>query len=114
MERRAADVQAIRVILSSSAHGAQITQSRSAAIWGSEDLVQKSLDLWQKRLGHQGDVRFHLCLGHLRPVLTIVLQIVLSQEPADANEPRGPASRAASDSMEPLQLVSSTKLMPRR
>lgn len=94
MERRAADVQAIRVILSSSAHGAQITQSGSAAIWGSEDLVQKSLDLWQKRLGHQGD-------------------IVLSQEPADANEPRGPASRAASDSMEPLQLVSSTKLMPR-
>ncbi|THH01771.1 hypothetical protein EW026_g1020 [Hermanssonia centrifuga] len=61
MERRSADVQAIRVILNASPP--RPTQA-GAAIWGSEELLKKALDLWQKKFGHRGE-------------------IVLSQEPAD-------------------------------
>lgn len=56
MERRAADVQAIRVILSNSPNGAQTNSQSGASIWGSEELVKKSLELWQKRFGHRGEV----------------------------------------------------------
>jgi kinesin family protein 1 len=52
-ERRAADVQAIRVILSN----CPSRPVRSASVvWRSEQLLQKSLDLWQKQLGHRGEV----------------------------------------------------------
>ncbi|KAI5122123.1 hypothetical protein M0805_000771 [Coniferiporia weirii] len=61
-ERRAADVQAIRTVLAASPSSA--TQSGSA-IWGSEEVLQKALTLWQKKFGHAG-------------------KIVLSQEPPDA------------------------------
>ena len=55
MERRAADVQAVRVILANSPVAAQPPQA-DAAVWGSEKLLQKSLELWQKRFGHRGKV----------------------------------------------------------
>jgi len=55
MERRAADVQAVRVILVNSPVAAQPPQA-DAAVWGSEKLLQKSLELWQKRFGHRGKV----------------------------------------------------------
>ncbi|KAI0318110.1 kinesin-like protein [Amylostereum chailletii] len=90
MERRAADVQAIRVILSSSPSGSQPIQAGSVE-WASQELVQKSLELWKKRFGHQGE-------------------IVLSQEPTPPDSPGKPAKREIE---EPMQLVSSTKLMPR-
>ncbi|THH18020.1 hypothetical protein EW146_g2885 [Bondarzewia mesenterica] len=93
MERRAADVQAIRVILAASPHAVQTFQSGSA-IWGSEELLEKSLELWQKRFGHPGE-------------------IVLTQEPSEGDESNGSYTKDASDSMESLQLVSSTKLVPR-
>ena len=56
MERRAADVQAVRVILANTPVAAQPPQA-DAAVWGSEKLLQKSLELWQKRFGHRGQVR---------------------------------------------------------
>lgn len=52
-ERRAADVQAIRTILA-------ITPPRppqaDAAVWGSDILLMKTLQLWKRRAGHPGDV----------------------------------------------------------
>ena len=56
MERRAADVQAIRVILANSPVAAQPPQA-DAAVWGSEKLLRKSVELWQKQSGDRGQVR---------------------------------------------------------
>lgn len=53
MERRAADVQAIRVILTASP--VKPTQA-DAVVWASEDALRKALALWQKRFGHRGEV----------------------------------------------------------
>jgi kinesin family protein 1 len=54
MERRAADVQAIRVILASSLikHSGQ----SGVNIWGGDEILRKSVDLWQKKFGHRGEV----------------------------------------------------------
>ena len=52
-ERRSADVQACRVILAASPPRPVQVGSIS---WRSEDLLQRSLGLWQRRLGHQGEV----------------------------------------------------------
>lgn len=52
-ERRAADVQAVRVILLNFPPRPSQVDSM---VWGSETLLQKSLDLWQKRFGHRGEV----------------------------------------------------------
>ncbi|KAH9991622.1 hypothetical protein BJV74DRAFT_877977 [Russula compacta] len=88
MERRAADVQAVRVILTNS--------PADAAVWASEKLLQKSLELWQKQLGHRD-------------------QIALSQEPTEARDAGNPAPRYqdAHSRSESPQLVASTKLVPR-
>ena len=56
MERRAADVRAIRVILAS-APPKPPTQANSM-VWGGEALLKKSVDLWQKKFGHRGEVSF--------------------------------------------------------
>ncbi|KAF8495218.1 kinesin-like protein [Russula emetica] len=97
MERRAADVQAVRVILANSPVAAQPPQA-DAAVWSSEKHLRKSLELWQKRFGHRG-------------------QIVLSQEVTelgDANRLalRNQDARRRSESPQP-QLIASTKLVPR-
>lgn len=52
-ERRAADVQAVRVIL---ANTPPRPSQADAMLWGSEALLQKSLELWQKQFGHRGKV----------------------------------------------------------
>jgi len=52
-ERRAADVQAIRVILSASPPK---PISVDTLAWRTDDLLQKSLALWQKQFGHRGKV----------------------------------------------------------
>lgn len=52
-ERRAADVQAIRVIL---AHFPPRSLDADAMAWRAEGLLKKSIDLWQKKFGHPGDV----------------------------------------------------------
>jgi kinesin family protein 1 len=67
-ERRAADVQAVRVLLSTIA--LRPVQSESA-VWRSEDLLQKSLDLWQKRFDHCGTV----CQA------SVIAETIANQEP---------------------------------
>ncbi|KAH9027235.1 kinesin-like protein [Lactarius pseudohatsudake] len=79
MERRAADVQAA-----------------DAAVWGSDQLVHKSLELWKKQFGHRGE-------------------IVLSQEPTELEDAGklGTRRQITVDASESRQLISSTKLVPR-
>ncbi|TFY53427.1 hypothetical protein EVG20_g10118 [Dentipellis fragilis] len=93
MENRAADVQAVRVILATTPYGAHTPQS-GTAVWGSEEVLQKSLELWQKKFGHRGE-------------------IVLSQEPSETEESVKSAGKDDRESGEPLQLISTTKLVPR-
>lgn len=59
MERRSADVQAIRVVLNAMGNRGPPSQSGSL-IWKSEELSKKALDLWQKQFGHKGQVRIFL------------------------------------------------------
>ncbi|KAI0699809.1 kinesin-domain-containing protein [Cytidiella melzeri] len=94
MERRAADVQAIRVILAASPpRPLQV----GAVEWGSEQLLQKAVDLWRKKFGHKGE-------------------IVLSQEPLESEAAsvnsvsRAPSVRSVDSS---LKLISQTKVVPR-
>ncbi|KAJ8595053.1 kinesin-domain-containing protein [Rhizopogon salebrosus TDB-379] len=53
-ERRAADVQAVRVLLASST--LPVRPDPGTAVWGSEALLRKALGLWQKRFGHVGEI----------------------------------------------------------
>lgn len=52
-ERRAADVQAIRVILTNSPPRPVPVDTLA---WRADDLLKKSLSLWQKQFGHRGKV----------------------------------------------------------
>ncbi|KIK55370.1 hypothetical protein GYMLUDRAFT_47928 [Collybiopsis luxurians FD-317 M1] len=90
MEERAADVQAVRVILATVP--SQPIQTDALA-WRADQLVQKSLALWQRRFGHLGN-------------------IVLSQEPSE-EEPFSSTKFMGSDSLDGLKLISETKIIPR-
>ncbi|KAI1788971.1 kinesin-domain-containing protein [Ganoderma leucocontextum] len=98
MERGAADVQAIRVILATSPSSK--VQQQDADVWASdasEGLVRKALALWQKRFGHRGE-------------------IVISQEqpePDVLSVNSGKASVSDALSVDSLKLNASTKLVPR-
>ncbi|KAI0922064.1 hypothetical protein AcV5_000508 [Taiwanofungus camphoratus] len=93
MERRAADVQAIRVILASSPNS-RVTQT-DAVVWASEDLLRKALALWQKRFGHRGE-------------------IVISQDPVEPDESSVESGRTSgTQSTDSVKLTSSTKVVPR-
>ncbi|KAK7471223.1 hypothetical protein VKT23_002632 [Stygiomarasmius scandens] len=91
MERRAADVQAIRVILAS-------VPSRpiqpDALAWRAESLLKKSVELWQRKFGHMGD-------------------IVLSQDPSEEDVSSSSKKMLDFDSLEGLKLISETKIVPR-
>ncbi|KAH7912466.1 hypothetical protein BJ138DRAFT_1004364 [Hygrophoropsis aurantiaca] len=90
-ERRAADVQAVRVILASSP---PISRSESAtAIWGSEQALKKALDLWQKRFGHAGE-------------------IILSQVPSDSDNSAALGKSPSREPPESVKLNSCTNLIP--
>jgi kinesin family protein 1 len=52
-ERRAADVQAIRVILAGSPPKPLPADTLA---WRADDLLRKALQLWQKQFGHRGKV----------------------------------------------------------
>lgn len=54
-ERRAADVQAVRVILASSPSTSR-SMPLGSSVWASDALIRKTIELWQKRLGHQGEI----------------------------------------------------------
>ena len=118
MERRAADVQAMRVILANSPVAAQPSQA-DAAVWGSDKHLRKSLELWQKRFGHHGQVwSLFSRLMIESSYLYVSSQIVLSEEvtelgDADKPAPRNQDARSRSESPQP-QLIASTKLVPRR
>lgn len=58
-ERRAADVQAVRVVLASSRAMSRPPPSGRAE-WGSDTLLQKTITLWQKRFGYPDEVCCHL------------------------------------------------------
>ncbi|KAH8106354.1 kinesin-domain-containing protein [Cristinia sonorae] len=92
MERRAADVQATRVVLAGS------TVSRStqadANVWASEEILRKALDLWQKRFGDCGELK-------------------LSQEPAESEDSSSEGRLPGSPSSESLKLLSHAHVVPR-
>ncbi|KAF9032663.1 kinesin-domain-containing protein [Hymenopellis radicata] len=90
-ERRAADVQAIRVILATSVP--KPAQADTLA-WRAEGLIKRSLELWQRRFGQLGD-------------------IVLSQEPADDDSFSSGKKVSEVDSLEGVKFVSETKVVPR-
>ncbi|KAH9853391.1 kinesin-domain-containing protein [Lenzites betulinus] len=97
MERRAADVQAIRVILASSPSSK--VRQQDAEVWASEaseERLQKALALWQKRFGHRGE-------------------IVISQEPMEPDVLSVTSGKASDSALsdESLKLNSSTKLVSR-
>ncbi|OSD01737.1 kinesin-domain-containing protein [Trametes coccinea BRFM310] len=93
MERRAADVQAIRVILASSP--ASKVKQQDAEVWASDEVLRNALALWQKRFGHRGE-------------------IVISQEPAEPDVSSVKSGRGSDTlSVDSLKLNASTKLVPR-
>ncbi|KAL0949081.1 hypothetical protein HGRIS_009175 [Hohenbuehelia grisea] len=91
-ERRAADVQAVRVVLSAS-RNRQIPPESN--VWRSEGLLKKSLDLWQRQFGHCGE-------------------IILSQDPNYPEEPVSGKPRITDfENLDGLKLISETRLIPR-
>jgi kinesin family protein 1 len=106
-ERRAADVQAVRVILSS--FPPQPVHSDTTA-WRSDNVSRKAIDLWQKRFGHRGEV-CHTPVLQFNAIHTEPLpQIVLCQDPNDPEESNTPSVA----SLDELKFTSDTKLIPRR
>ncbi|XP_006459796.1 hypothetical protein AGABI2DRAFT_202190 [Agaricus bisporus var. bisporus H97] len=89
-ERRAADVQAIRVIVATNPPR-QI--QADALVWKGEDILRRSVQLWQKQFGHRG-------------------KITLSQEP-DPEEtiPNGKTERM--ENAEAFKYISETRVIPR-
>jgi len=83
------------VILANSPVAAQPPQA-DAAVWGSEKILRKSVELWQKQSGDRG-------------------QIVLSQKSIEPDDLSKRASRYQDthSRSESPQLVASTKLVPR-
>ncbi|KAF8164906.1 kinesin-like protein [Crassisporium funariophilum] len=90
-ERRAADVQVIRVILAASPPR-PIPMDTLA--WRADDLLRRSVDLWQKQFGHRG-------------------KIVLSQDPTDPEEHVSSKQATDAGSFDGLKLISETKVIPR-
>ncbi|PVF92902.1 kinesin-like protein [Serendipita vermifera] len=86
VEKRSADVQAIKVILATSPP-APYSGSKTH-----EELLQESVTLWKKKLGHPG-------------------QIILSQEPTDEEELPNTSPYALPSP--PLKLVAQTKMVSR-
>ncbi|KAJ7590600.1 kinesin-like protein [Mycena floridula] len=88
-ERRAADVQAIRVLLTNSPP--KVFEGEETLAWRTDNLLQKSMVLWQKKFGHMDD-------------------IILSQDPPEEN---GAPKKLDIEELEGLKLMSETKLVPR-
>ncbi|KAJ7896033.1 kinesin-like protein [Mycena olivaceomarginata] len=90
-ERRAADVQAIRVVLMTTAPRPVNTETLA---WKAEELLKKSVELWQKQFGHRGE-------------------IILSQDPTESDESKPSRKKGGIIVDEGLKLISETKLIPR-
>ncbi|KAJ7667510.1 kinesin-like protein [Mycena polygramma] len=90
-ERRAADVQAIRVVLTMSPPR---EINADALAWKADELLKKSVELWQKQFGHRGE-------------------IILSQDPTESDESKPSKKKGGIIPDEGLKLISETKLIPR-
>ncbi|KAJ7067845.1 kinesin-like protein [Mycena amicta] len=90
-ERRAADVQAIRVVLATTPPRPVNTETLA---WKAEGLLQRSVELWQKQFGHRGE-------------------IILSQDPIESDESKPAKKKGGILPEETLKLISETKLIPR-
>ncbi|KAJ3754572.1 kinesin-like protein [Lentinula raphanica] len=90
MEQKAADVQATRVILATMSP--RVTQADTLA-WRADHVVQKALELWQRRFDHHA-------------------KRVLDQKPG-TEELITARKGNAGDSFDELKLTSETKLIPR-
>ncbi|KAJ7229095.1 kinesin-like protein [Mycena pura] len=91
-ERRAADVQAIRVLLAATPPRPVNPETLA---WKADELLKKSVGLWQKRFGHRGE-------------------IILSQDPVESDESK--PSKKTGETVpeeESFRLISETKLIPR-
>ncbi|KIY73283.1 kinesin-domain-containing protein [Cylindrobasidium torrendii FP15055 ss-10] len=89
MERRAADVQAIRVILAATPPKPPSAEQQ----WKPEDLVKKTLDLWSRNTGQPAD-------------------IILSQDPSD-DDSSVIRKTADMEILDGIKLVSETKVVAR-
>ncbi|KAG6375014.1 hypothetical protein JVT61DRAFT_3793 [Boletus reticuloceps] len=91
-ERRAADVQAVRVVLASSRAMSRPVPN-GFGVWGSDTLLERTITLWQKRFGHPDE-------------------IVLSQVPSETERLTSTsiASRTRDDT---VKLNSTVTLVPR-
>ncbi|KAK2462276.1 hypothetical protein APHAL10511_005582 [Amanita phalloides] len=90
-EEKAADVQAVRVVL---AHYPPRPVHADILTWRSDGLLKNAIGLWQKRFGHRG-------------------KIVLSQEPHDQEDPPPARGRSRDVEFDGLKFISETKLIPR-
>ncbi|KAJ6543932.1 kinesin-like protein [Mycena capillaripes] len=90
-ERRAADVQAIRVVLTTTPPRPVNTETLA---WKADELLKKSVELWQKQFGHRGE-------------------IILSQDPTESDESKPSKKKGGIIPDEGLKLISETKLIPR-
>nr|GAT46132.1 kinesin-like protein [Mycena chlorophos] len=90
-ERRAADVQAIRVVLATTPPRPVNPETLA---WKADSLLQRSVELWQKQFGHRGE-------------------IILSQDPIDSDESKPAKKKGGIVPEEYLKLISETKLIPR-
>jgi kinesin family protein 1 len=110
-ERRAADVQAVRVILSTSPPRPCPPDSIA---WRADDLLKKSLNLWQKQFGHRGKVS-QTWIEHRSHSHHDAIQIVLSQDPTDPDDNDELAKQTADvESLRGMKFISETSLIPRR
>ncbi|KAG9317069.1 kinesin protein-domain-containing protein [Chiua virens] len=85
-EKRAADVQAVRVVLASSRAMSRPPTSGST-VWASDTLLQKTIALWQKRFGHPDE-------------------IVLSQVPRETDKPTTSTSKVSRIHVDTVKLNS--------
>ncbi|KAF8629621.1 hypothetical protein AX15_003358 [Amanita polypyramis BW_CC] len=90
-EQKAADVQAVRVVL---AHHPPRAVRADTLAWRSDDLLKNTIGLWQKQFGHRG-------------------KIILSQEPCEQGDPPSAKGRSREVEFDELKFISETKLTPR-
>ncbi|KAI6151632.1 hypothetical protein BKA82DRAFT_1001661 [Pisolithus tinctorius] len=95
-ERRAADVQAIRVILASSPSMMRSNGQSGSTVWASDTLLRKTIELWQKHFGHPGEI--------------VLSQVMLDADKSSSTTIKATPCRGLIDD---LKLGSTVTLVPR-
>ncbi|KAJ6612156.1 kinesin-like protein [Mycena sp. CBHHK59/15] len=111
-ERRAADVQAIRVVLATSPPRPVNAETLA---WKADELLKTSVELWQKQFGHRGEVGgpVYAALSSHTTDRMPSTQIILSQDPTESDELKPSKKKGGIVPEEGLKLISETKLVPR-